>query len=183
MPSKLAEANHPVACPPQWLPVLLANTPVPPTNGRRLSEDPFVFTSKAELKTAVGEYDDDKTAAKVKYGLIVTWNVSGITDMSWVFSGLDKINEDISSWDTSGVTNMEGMFKVPALAQPPPGPFPACRQHRTPPTALSPLGLHVAPLRMPLPATRQNAKRFNKPLNFVTSSVTSMEEMFRVRAF
>tara|TARA_B100000795_G_scaffold219314_1_gene173581 strand:+ start:456 stop:647 length:192 start_codon:yes stop_codon:yes gene_type:complete len=33
--SKLAEANHPVACPPQWLPVILAaaNTPVPTTNG------------------------------------------------------------------------------------------------------------------------------------------------------
>ena len=31
-------------------------------------------------------------------------------------------------------------------------------------------------------ATRQNAKKFNKPLNFDTSSVTSMEEMFKVRA-
>ena len=32
--SELAEANPPVACPLQWLPVILAaNTPVPTTNG------------------------------------------------------------------------------------------------------------------------------------------------------
>ena len=30
VPSKLAEANHSVAVPPQWLPVLLANNPYPP---------------------------------------------------------------------------------------------------------------------------------------------------------
>ena len=35
--SKLAEANHPAACPPQWLPVILAaNIPVPTTDGGRL---------------------------------------------------------------------------------------------------------------------------------------------------
>ena len=33
--SKLAEANHPVACPTHWLPVLLASDPVPPTHRRR----------------------------------------------------------------------------------------------------------------------------------------------------
>ena len=47
--SKLAEANHPVACPTQWLPVLLASDPVPPTHRRRLLDN--VFTSKTKLKT------------------------------------------------------------------------------------------------------------------------------------
>ena len=35
--SKRAEANHPGACPTQWLPVLLASDPVPYTQRRRLS--------------------------------------------------------------------------------------------------------------------------------------------------
>ena len=54
------------------------------------------------------------------YGDINTWNVSQITDMSFLFK--DKttfgstarlesgINDDISNWDTSNVTNMYGMF-------------------------------------------------------------------------
>ena len=117
--STLGEVNHPVACPPQWLPVLLAaNTPVPPTRHQRRLLD-STFTTRAELKTAVGEYNADKTAAEAKYGLISDWVVSGITDMSELFKGLEIINEDISSWDTSGVTNMERMFAVRALAQPP----------------------------------------------------------------
>ena len=43
--SKLAEANHPVACPPQWLPVLLAaNIPVPTTNGHSPGQAAYVVT-------------------------------------------------------------------------------------------------------------------------------------------
>ena len=108
--SKLAEANHPVACPPQWLPVLLAaNTPGPPTNHRRLL---VVFTTKDELKTAAVEYNADVTAAELKYGAIADWDVSGITDMSSLFNSLRNFNADISSWDTSSVTDMSYMFFV-----------------------------------------------------------------------
>ena len=83
MASKLAEANHPVACPPQWLPVLLAaNTPGPPTNHRRLATISSVFTSKAELQTAVDELDE---AAEEEYGPVGGWDVSDITDMSELF--------------------------------------------------------------------------------------------------
>ena len=45
--SKLAEANQPVACPLQWLPVLLTRIPMPPTHHRRLLNN--IFTSKAVL--------------------------------------------------------------------------------------------------------------------------------------
>eukprot|EP00964_Phaeocystis_antarctica_P024999 scaffold14015_cov48-Phaeocystis_antarctica.AAC.2 len=48
----------------------------------------------------------------------------------------------------------------------------------TAPTALSPPGQYP---ELSL-ATRQGAPKFNKPLNFDTSSVTSMEAMFKVRA-
>jgi surface protein len=108
--SKLAEANHPVACPPQWLPVLLAaNTPGPPTNHRRLLG---VFTTKDELKTAAVEYNADVTAAELKYGAIADWDVSGITDMRLLFYFLSNFNADISSWNTSSVTDMSYMFYV-----------------------------------------------------------------------
>ena len=123
--SELAEANHPDACPPQWLPVLLAaNTPGLPTNHRRLQE---TITTKAKLMTAIGEYDANVAAAELKHGAIADWNVSGITDMKEIFRDLTTFNADISGWVTNQVTSMWRMFQVHALAQPPAEPFPACR--------------------------------------------------------
>ena len=108
--SKLAEANHPVACPPQWLPVLLAaHTRGPPPSSPRLRG---VFTTGAELKTAAREYNADVTAAELKYGAIADWDVSGITDMRLLFYFLSNFNADISSWNTSSVTDMSYMFYV-----------------------------------------------------------------------
>ena len=37
-------------------------------------------------------------------------DVSGITDMSFLFYKNEKFNGDISKWDVSNVTNMAGMF-------------------------------------------------------------------------
>ena len=42
---------------------------------------------------------------------INSWDVSNVTNMSFMFFGSDLFfNEDISSWDVSSVINMEGMF-------------------------------------------------------------------------
>ena len=110
--------------------LLAVNTPVPPTNGRRLlvrtrrrtddGDDDCdggglqtnVFTSKADLRTAVGKYNANPACAIATYGPIDTWDVSSITDMSGLFKDLGNFNADISSWSTSGVTNMEEMFEV-----------------------------------------------------------------------
>ena len=40
---------------------------------------------------------------------IESWNVSNVTDMSYMFSE-SSFNQDISSWDVSNVTDMSGMF-------------------------------------------------------------------------
>ena len=72
--------------------------------------------------------DTDVTAAEDTYGPINNWDVSGITDMSYLFCELCNFNADISSWDTSGVTTMEYMFFVRALAPTSNRePFPGCR--------------------------------------------------------
>ena len=73
--------------------------------------------------TAVQAFHDNPTAATATYGLIADWDVSAITDMSYLFKddGDDydysydepvMMNADISGWDTSSVTDMSNMFYV-----------------------------------------------------------------------
>ena len=67
------------------------------------------------------------TSAEATYGPIADWDVSGITDMSYLFYNLKNFNADVSSWKTSGVTNMGYMFQVrsmPALCPQPPAQDP-----------------------------------------------------------
>ena len=80
-----------------------------PTLHRRLANN--VFTTKADLQTAVQAYDANATAAVEEYGPIADWNVSAITDMRELFSNCWNFNADISNWDTSLVTSMKYMFK------------------------------------------------------------------------
>ena len=44
------------------------------------------------------------------YGHISAWDVSLITDMSYLFSNKITFNDNISNWDVSNVTNMSNMF-------------------------------------------------------------------------
>ena len=73
---------------------------------------PATFTDKAALKTAVQAYNVDPTAAIATYGLLATWDVSAVTDMSYLFYYLQNFNADVSNWDTSSVTDMRYMFQV-----------------------------------------------------------------------
>jgi surface protein len=57
------------------------------------------------IRQAVDTYTTSATIAK--YGSIDTWNVSLVTDMSYLFYDLENFNEDLSLWDTGAVTNME----------------------------------------------------------------------------
>ena len=70
------------------------------------------FTSKAALMTAVQAFNANPTAATATYGPVAEWDVSKITDMSWLFQNLKNFNADISNWNTSSVTTMNNMFRV-----------------------------------------------------------------------
>ena len=50
------------------------------------------------------------------HGLIADWDVSCISDMSYLFAKLNTFNAKLSNWDTSRVTDMSGMFKVRAAS-------------------------------------------------------------------
>ena len=44
-------------------------------------------------------------------GNISNWNVSNVTNMSFMFYDCKSFNQDISEWDVSNVTKMVGMFR------------------------------------------------------------------------
>jgi surface protein len=100
---------------------------------------PATFTTKASLQTAVQAYNTNPDTATGTYGSIAGWDVSMITNMSYLFNNLKNFNADISSWDTSKVTSMRRMFGVRSARALAPksleSAFPrACRLRRRHPT-------------------------------------------------
>ena len=67
----------------------------------------YTFKTKEELQVAVNEWCQDKEAALKKYGDILWWDVSQITDMSGLFKDKQDFNDNIWHWDVSNVINME----------------------------------------------------------------------------
>ena len=72
--------------------------------------EPYIFSTKAELQTAVNLWISDNTAALATYGEINTWDTTAITDMNSLFTSKTTFNSNISNWDVSNVTNMNGTF-------------------------------------------------------------------------
>ena len=55
--------------------------------------------SSEELKEAVRVWFEDRGVAELFYGHISDWDVSEVTDMSWLFTSKSAFNEGISRWD------------------------------------------------------------------------------------
>ena len=65
-----------------------------------------------DIREAVNLWCINPIEADEKYGSISDWDVSCVTDMSYLFHGKLLFNDDISRWDVSNVTNMCGMFSL-----------------------------------------------------------------------
>ena len=70
----------------------------------------FQPQTKAELQAAVDSWVYDPINAYDTYGEINTWDVSSVTDMSFMFAQASTFNQDLGDWDVSSVTDMSYMF-------------------------------------------------------------------------
>ena len=90
-------------------------------------QSPAIFANRADLLVARDAWCADPTAAAVVYGPIGKWDVSAVTDLSYVFCASSgglvgawlsrgcnpacaSFNEDISEWDVSQVTTLAYTF-------------------------------------------------------------------------
>ena len=64
-------------------------------------------TTRAELKAAVDACVGDRLCEPT----MPHWDVSRVTDMSFLFQGMSQFNVDISQWEMSQVTTAAGMFE------------------------------------------------------------------------
>ena len=74
---------------------------------------PEEITDKATLQGLISMWSDPgimKDTVTDKYGDINDWDVSGVTDMGYLFSFSATFNSNINDWDVSNVTNMSSMF-------------------------------------------------------------------------
>lgn len=81
------------------------------------------FDNRTALLSARDAWCSDRTAAEATYGPIGDWDVSKITDLSYVFcadanswahqdcnTNCQNFNENISNWNTSRVTKLDHTF-------------------------------------------------------------------------
>ncbi len=68
-----------------------------------------MFKIKKQLKKAIRLYCKNKKKCVEYYGEPNSWDVTKITDMSYMFYE-SEFNGNISNWDVSNVTNMSYMF-------------------------------------------------------------------------
>ena len=91
---------------------------------------------------------------------IERWDVSSVTNMSYLFSQRKEFNADISRWDVSNVTSMEAMFLDAHIFN-------------------QPIGCWNTSRVTTMVAMFHSAFEFNQPIGgWDVSNVTSMERMF-----
>jgi surface protein len=82
------------------------STPSPPSTATIAVFDNF------SIRTAVEMWCAQQSKAYSIYGDINTWDVSKVTDMSYLFCDKQHFNSNINSWNVSKVTTMSAMFMM-----------------------------------------------------------------------
>jgi hypothetical protein len=67
------------------------------------------FTDE-NLKGAVKDWYENRTAAELRFGHISSWDTSQVTNMNALFMNLVDFNDPIEKWDVSKVVDMDCMF-------------------------------------------------------------------------
>ena len=57
-------------------------------------------------RKAVDELNADGSGIHATYGPMKDWDISEVTDISYLFNQKGTMNADLSSWNVSSVTNM-----------------------------------------------------------------------------
>ena len=72
----------------------------------------YAFLTDDTIRGAVEKWCNLSTReqARSEYGGIAEWDVSRVTNMSFMFLHQGDFNEDISGWDVANVANMKSMF-------------------------------------------------------------------------
>ena len=70
----------------------------------------FMKITQDNIQQAVDSWVEDSVVTELIYDHISDWDVSNVTDMSYIFFEAQSFNSDLTSWDMSNVTNMNGMF-------------------------------------------------------------------------
>ena len=90
--------------------IAIVTTSSPSAGSDDGGSDPGVKFNNDTLRTAVGAWMADPTAAAATYGPINEWDTSLVTDMSKLFMNSQTFDDNVGAWDTSSVTTMEEMF-------------------------------------------------------------------------
>ena len=61
-----------------------------------------------DVRKAVDELSADGSGTHATYGPMKDWDMSLVTDISYLFYKKGPMNANLSSWDVSKVTTMEG---------------------------------------------------------------------------
>jgi len=84
----------------------LTTIKLPNGNGKHLAADRVGDTLERIVDDILGTDSSKKEVATKKYGPIENWDVSDVTDISWLFYQKGTMKAELSSWDVSRVTTM-----------------------------------------------------------------------------